>query len=299
VRSVWGISYIKCKLRERKTNRKEETAADKAVRRTTNATVWMAIFTMMLTVLSGLTWWEIHSGGTDTHDLAVAAGQQAVAAGKQADAAGKQVSSTKDLADRMKDQADGTKVIAQQAVIQANANKRLAQNAVDTLKNTRDSFQDEQRAWVGVQDAGGAAPTETLPWRVRIVFFNSGRSPARSVQRDGMYITSDHPLNGPGPEQVSQLIFSPAQSIAPQGKYNFMMGEAPPARASTELQLSGNRGLISQLPQIKDGRLFLYYFGILKYDDGFGRQRETQFCILLANPTTGEVGFCDGFNDMN
>jgi len=56
---------------------------------------------------------------------------------------------------------------------------------------------------------------------------------------------------------------------------------------------------MSQFQDIRNGRLFLYYFGILKYDDGFGKIRETQFCIYLADPASGEAGFCDGFNDLN
>lgn len=54
-----------------------------------------------------LQWYEMHSGATDTHDLAVAAGKQA--------------DRMKDFADRMKEQADRTKELAEQATIQAKA----------------------------------------------------------------------------------------------------------------------------------------------------------------------------------
>jgi len=49
---------------------------------------------------------------------------------------------------------------------------------------------------------------------------------------------------------------------------------------------------------IKNKSLFLYYFGILKYDDIFGGHWETQYCVYLADPDTKELGFCDAFNDL-
>jgi hypothetical protein len=69
-RTVWGVSYIKRKLEERKAKREKEPAADKAARLTAVATFWIAMFTLVLAILSGLTWWEIHTGGADTHNLA-------------------------------------------------------------------------------------------------------------------------------------------------------------------------------------------------------------------------------------
>lgn len=71
------IAYIERKLHERTANKKEESAADRVARRTANATVWIAIFTVVLAVVGGLTLIEVISGGSDTHDLAIAAKSQA------------------------------------------------------------------------------------------------------------------------------------------------------------------------------------------------------------------------------
>lgn len=77
VRSIWGISYIKRKFRERKAEKKDENPADKAARRTANATVWIAAFTIVLAVVGAITLYEVIAGGADTHDLAIAAKKQA------------------------------------------------------------------------------------------------------------------------------------------------------------------------------------------------------------------------------
>jgi hypothetical protein len=61
----------------------------------------------------------------------------------------------------------------------------------------------------------------------------------------------------------------------------------------------GNTALAAKFQDIKARKTFVYYFGILKYDDIFGKHRTTQYCIFLANPDTKETGFCDAFNDLD
>lgn len=64
------IYDIKSEFHKSEAERKEECAQDRASRRTANATVWIAIVTAAMAVLSGLTLLEIHWGGADTHKLA-------------------------------------------------------------------------------------------------------------------------------------------------------------------------------------------------------------------------------------
>ena len=103
----------------------------------------------------------------------------------------------------------------------------------------------------------------------------------------------------PSEQQAAQLTFRPAQSIAPQGNYREAIGADFAGEAATPHQILGQQTLLSQYNQIKNRELFLYYFGVLKYDDVFGKTHQTQFCIMLADPATKEVGICDAFNDLN
>ncbi len=69
-----GSSVIqKRKVDERRSGSAWEEPADRAARITASATKWMAIFTFALVLTSALSWWEIHSGSVDTHNLADAA----------------------------------------------------------------------------------------------------------------------------------------------------------------------------------------------------------------------------------
>lgn len=300
----WLVLHLERQMHQRRVRREKRKIDDRpeeqAARRTATATVWIAVFTVVLAAVGALTLFEVIEGGTDTHNLAVAAGNQATWTQRLATSAGTQADRTKDLADRMKEQADRTKTMADQAIVQANAGKELAQNSVDTLHNTQNAFRDEQRAWIGVEGTNNIKGfSETEPWRVTVIFFNSGRTPARNVQTSGMFITSPVPIAGPSEQQAAQLTFRPAQSIAPQGNYREAIGADFAGEAATPHQILGQQTLLSQYNQIKNRELFLYYFGVLKYDDVFGKTHQTQFCIMLADPATKEVGICDAFNDLN
>jgi hypothetical protein len=80
------IHRIKHLLQERKSRREKESSADKAVRVTATATVWMAFFTFVLAFVGIVTLIEIIRGGTDTHDLALAAENQSVTMKNQLEA---------------------------------------------------------------------------------------------------------------------------------------------------------------------------------------------------------------------
>jgi hypothetical protein len=71
------IRNIKRKLHERRAKKQEENPMDKAARRTASATVWIAVFTVILALVSGGTLLilkkqlnEMTAGGVDTHTLA-------------------------------------------------------------------------------------------------------------------------------------------------------------------------------------------------------------------------------------
>ena len=135
VRPLWVrfVHYSIRQYRKKKAEKKPEAPVDKAALRTANATIAIASFTLVLVVVSYFQWKEIRDGGKDTHNLAVAAGNQATWTRNLAENMQTQADRTKDLADRMKDQADETKTIASQAIIQAQAARSAAQTAKDAL----------------------------------------------------------------------------------------------------------------------------------------------------------------------
>jgi hypothetical protein len=261
---------------------REMTGFERATLRWARVAVLMSGLAALFVCLQ---WYEMRKGGVDTHDLAVAAGKQA--------------SRMQDFADRMKDQADRTKDLVDQATIQTEASQQLTQNAIDTLRNTQQSFRDEQRAWVGLLGTNPEPFTETEPWTVTVVFFNSGRTPASNVKSAIMYKVSPVAISGPAPEDIKALKFHPVQSVAPQAAVNQIVGHFAPPEGMTQSQEEGVKQLLARNQAIKNGKLFLYYYGIVKYADNSGNPHETQFCIYLSDPAKNKVGICDAFNDLN
>jgi hypothetical protein len=114
-----------------------------------------------------------------------------------------------------------------------------------------------------------------------------------------MFKVSPVPIASPSPDEIAKLVFRPAQSIAPQGRYNMVLGQPIAGEPYTPEQLKGAQTLNSYFQDIKTKKVILYLYGILRYDDVSGQQRETQFCVFLADPDKKLMGFCDGFNEMN
>lgn len=181
----------------------------------------------------------------------------------------------------------------------ANAMERAVGQANDAFTGTVNQSRLDQRAWVGVSDSVTTAFSIGNPWTVSVIFFNSGRTPARNVQASVRYRLSREPISGPNQGDIEKLVFYPVQSIAPQGRFAYAIGYSTSAGTSTPDEMTGNLDISSRFNDIKSQKLQIYYFGILKYDDVFGNHRETQYCIFLANPVSKQVANCRKFNDLN
>lgn len=168
---------------------------------------------------------------------------------------------------------------------------------IDAAKATRL----EQRAWVGVQDAISVPGsfTDTSAWRVNVVFFNSGKTPAKAAEIAVLSFTSPSSVSGPSEQLIKALKFVPTQAIAPQEKFTFAVGTPNNWVSTMVANRADMESLILKYPLINKGELILYYFGILRYEDNSGVSRETQFCIYMAKPETQEISFCRDFNELN
>lgn len=169
---------MKCKFQERRTKKENETPADRAARVTATATYWMALFTFVLAVVGVATLCvlriqlkEMHEGGVDTHDLAVAASKQA--------------DRMKDLADRMKDQAEATHDLAVAAGKQADASRAFADLTAQQFTASQRLIE-SQRASITVAFAYVNNPVTFQDGSLSVVFSvalrNVGRLTANKVK---------------------------------------------------------------------------------------------------------------------
>jgi hypothetical protein len=113
-------------------------------------------------------WYEMHTSGTDTHDLAVAAG-------KQADSAKIQSENTSKLADAAVKQANAS--TAQVGKLQAGVDEtaRLAAAAASANKIAQQAIETQTRPWIGI-DGEYYKPYPIATFN--LVITNYGPSPA-------------------------------------------------------------------------------------------------------------------------
>jgi hypothetical protein len=104
--SGWAklVTDVKRKLQESESQKAKESAADRAARRTANATYAIATFTIVLAIVGALTLVEVIEGGVDTQSIADAARKQARASQDFARAAGDINGNVNDAVGKLQDQ---------------------------------------------------------------------------------------------------------------------------------------------------------------------------------------------------
>ncbi len=219
-----------------------------------------------------LQWYEMHSGGTDTHDLAISAG-------KQAD----KMKDMSDAADKIRQAAEGMvgqeQRIADNAQTSLEASNRQSKAALDTsIENARL----DQRAWVTVEGFKATTFGVGQQFLVPRVFKNNGRTPAVHVR----VRTALLPVKPNTPEDWSVVYKAPPKTtevLGPQEELDSTMTgtkDSPQGLSDTGFQ------------DIKEGRTIVFDYGVLVYCDVFGHQHWTKFCNHFL-PASQEWGICD------
>src|SRR6202050_305524 len=234
-------------------------------------------------------WYEMHTGGQDTHDLAIAAKAQADKMRAMSEAADQ----IRQAAQNMSTQEQRTADSSQKAI---EANARQSRTALDV---SIAASQLDERAWVGV---GGAQLTQFEPDKeiiMEAVLINTGKTPARSAKECSGYLLSKFYLKEPTRESIEEIEkkLRTSTPLAPQGKFTVRLGHKELADRPEDL---GASELLRQsyLP-VKEHMVILYMFGEYRYLDITGKSRVTKYCVYVSNPDTKELHFCDGFNEID
>jgi hypothetical protein len=255
-------------------------------------------------VWAGLQWYEMHPGGADTATIANAANQQACAARRIAEASIRNASAAEGFATSagLINTGIGNAVVKLEAQVRAVEESRKSSEAASTksLNNSIEASRLDERAWMGVSEVLVSDSSKERGFPAAVVFVNSGKTAANNAETAAGYHYSATPVYGPSQSEIKNLIFHPVQSTAPQAKFNDVVGYLPATGdTSSPHDLAGNVDIQSHFNEISEGRLTLYYYGTLRYDDVFGRRRTTNFCIYLADAKRKIGAFCRDFNDLN
>jgi hypothetical protein len=126
----------------------------------------IAAWTVIYSVFAGLQWWEIHSGSSDTHALAVAAKTQAEQSQAQTTKMKESLEKTDNLISRVAEQAKSSNTLASQA------------------KRSTDIAASSMRPWLGMYSFKDNTDATQKPIRPIVIgtLANSGKTPATNVK---------------------------------------------------------------------------------------------------------------------
>jgi hypothetical protein len=221
--------------------------------RTANATVWIAVFTVVLALVGMLTLYEIVTGSVDTKKLADAAHRQALIAASA-------------LCEAQRS------TLIQQRLSDAN---RVA--AADNLKATLESSQLDERAWVGIDSIAGKIAVNE-PFKAILTLKNNGKTFAKNVRGVGFA-----EIQG-----ISPIPLKFDRERARLGDRGLMM---PNGETTLVVHIAGE-GSDPYVPpptteiglkSVESGRINVYIHGRFDYQDVFHKSHWTTFCYHYSS----------------
>ena len=165
----------------------------------------------------------------------------------------------------------------------AKASEKSATTAAGSVTASQQSFRDDQRAWVGLENFS-LTSFEQGKIVITVNVINSGKTPAQDLFSTNKMTVLPVRVSAAEPVMLP-IEWAPGPALPPQGRY--------------QVTLSAPGGISIHYQSIKDGSKFLYLLGELKYDDVYGQGRSTKFCVTLTDPETKQLSFCNFFNGMN
>jgi hypothetical protein len=164
------------------------------------------------------------------------------------------------------------------------SNKAQDLASATSLQATVDSFQLDQRAWVG---AIGISPvqqqTPDKPLAFNVIFRNTGKTPALHVRVKGG-VVRDLATILHNPDSLPMIPIPVSAVIMPNG--------------SSILPLKSNRIPDEMLKGLNDGTLRITGYAVVTYEDVFHRMHLTKTCIYLE-PDLKESEECEKYNEAN
>ena len=271
-----GIPILNTRLSEIERKQAEAEARDKNYkdeqmginRRLVNATIALVVATIVMAIIGIVQVWYIHRQWKLTSAGLSMTGDQ-IWASKDAAYASKKASDTASQA--LADSESSFDKTLTQMQAQTRAQRTAAQVADQSLKTTQNAFRDDQRAWIGVVGLS--------PFNLKV-----GESPSFSAI--GINIGKTPAIN--------TQTFIAAQGILRDSKIEFTyvpigMRSRSVVVPSSQLSIGPSGAIVpftsAQINDITSGRVVVYVYGKVMYEDVFRRGHQTTFCFVLKDWT--------------
>ena len=177
----------------------------------------------------------------------------------------------------------------------ADANKKAVDLAERNIKATQEQSRLDQRAWIGGVEATPPPFTdgtsrvyikegERIPI-IGIVIINSGKTPARKIKTvQQMRAFANNIFK---PVYVSDSPIKKSISVLHPGGRDTL--------PITPFDIIITKEMINE---IRSGKIVLYIYGKITYEDIFGRGHRTTFCHFIDKDMKA-IANCDTYNDAN
>ncbi len=252
---------------------KQMTGFEKATLRWAKLAVGMSGVAALFVCLQ---WYEMHTAGTDTHDLSVAAKTQA-----------DKMKSMSDAADKIRQAAENMVIqdqrIADNAAKGIEASTKQSKRALDTSIQASHS---DQRAWVAEIAISVNAPEVAKPIEGWVAWRNTGKTFAIQV-RPLCYLGFVEKAIVAEGDLVRGVTPPPPQSIgvlAPNADYRTKLATETAINDTDKTRISGT--------------WYTYVWGQATYDDVFRHYHRTVFCSVRQGPT-GDFVQCPFHNEAD
>ena len=246
------------------------------------STVRLAQIALGISILAAifvcLQWWEMHTTGTDTHDLAVHAKEQA---------------------DKMKDMSEAADKIRLAAENMVTQDQRIADNSQKaTEASTKQNkavldaairqFRDDQRAWVAAVSPSVEGFEVDAFTQGKITWINSGKTfakrayPSVHLRFTPTMMTTNEDLDRAA-KAAGDAEESSIGVLAPQGRSESVLKREQKLSAVEKSAFSS---------------WYTFLWGELIYYDVFGRRHTTEFCSYRKG-IVGDFLQCPCHNDAD
>jgi hypothetical protein len=265
------------------------------------STVCIFFVAVIAAGISFFQWREMHSGGTDTHDLALAAKAQADATKAEADAmrdlaarALRQAEATDNLVREAQRSASAAVESAKDADVSAKATKDMEAISAASLENARQSERLDQRPWVYVSSMRLTKFQSNSKFEAHLQFGNSGRSPALHMEVVGNLVIMNKSANPDFLPPTPLTSYISLRALAPQGGNDWTF-------ESKKVLSADDKDDVERSSQV------IWFWGFVRYDDAVGVPHLTQFCgntlsngVVSRKASEGmELSLCPNQNGMD
>jgi hypothetical protein len=171
---------------------------------------------------------------------------------------------------------------------QGCSNQQAARAAASSAATAHDTLILDERPWVGIGGSGhmNAEIVRGLPIKIHMDVQNFGKSPA--FNETSVNKLTNHPIADPKPifDDYSKKDAGPTITLMPGSIASVDLATDNPGKAGFPIIIND-----ADLQFVNEGKVQLFVYGSIWYDDTFGKSHQTDYCLQFVPPIRTPMSF--------